>query len=117
MQRVERENVRDEGARPEGAGRREHGQQQQRGQRVKEHVGKVMPAALPAEELVGDHVRKAGQRQPVHVIAGGQRPIDSVQREAGAHVVIADDFRVVEIDEVERRTWKYARNVAAKRQR
>ena len=101
MQRVQGEQECDERAAPAGArGAIEKGEQQQRRQPMEEHVGEMMQAALPAEKLVGDQVRQAGQRNPAHVIAGGQRPFDSVERDALKHVGIAEDFRVVEIDKV-----------------
>ena len=51
MQRVQREQKRDEGAAPACArGAVEKGEQQQRGQGVEEHVGEMMQAALPAEK-------------------------------------------------------------------
>jgi hypothetical protein len=69
---------------------------------VEGDIGEVMAAALKAVELDVEHVGQPGERQPVAVFGGLERPIDTRCGQAGADVeVLGYVIRIVVIDELE----------------
>src|ERR1035438_9620899 len=80
----------------------QRGEQEQTAQRVKQHIGQVMPSAAQPEELTIRHLRKPCQRKPILGVRGSERPNHTFPRQSRAHVVVFGDvLRVVKVDEIE----------------
>jgi len=98
---VQREERRDERARPEGSRHAVEGEQEDHRARDMDHgARRVMAPRAQAEELGVEHVRDPRQRMPVRRRARAEGPTQAVDRESRADVVVVGDVdRVVQADE------------------
>jgi hypothetical protein len=102
VQGVDREDRRDEGARPRRAGELEEGEVEEHGgERVKRDVHEVVARGLESEEGVIDLEGDPRQRDPVRLIGLRKGPDERVAAQSGAQGGIRGDVdRVVVVHEV-----------------
>ena len=101
VQRMHREQGRDERAPPQPSRHPPQDQEQQRRVRqVEQHVHPVMPPGVQAEQLHVGHVRNPGQGMPVRRFERRERPGNTLLRQASLDVKIFPDIlTVIVVDE------------------